>query len=106
MPTEVELPTRAADALRGLTVFLTAVLDGELTESEIAAAIDAAVDTGPLDPLDDSVISLVVTQLAGLLLREPAKMRERADRLEEEGKLERAEKLRARADKVEAKRAD
>lgn len=106
MDTKIELPERALDALDGLVTFLEAVKDGVLSPEEIAKAIDDAVDTGPLDSLDDSVISLVVGQLASLLERDPVKMRERADRLEAEGKVERAERIRERADRVEAKRAE
>lgn len=94
------------DFVEATITLLRAVQDGQITMDEAEEAIDAAIDSGPFEPLEDSVVEFLVPVIAELFVRDPGKMRARADRVEFRGHSERAAKIRARASKVEAKRSD
>ena len=98
---------RLADLGSAAMVLLSALSDRELTDEEIAATIDRAIDTGPLDGLDDGVIRFAVARLddlAEVFRRDPARMRGRAAALDL-AHPERAARLRARAATVEQRQA-
>lgn len=98
---------RLADLGAAATMLLGALSDRALTDEEIAATIDRAIDTGPLDALDDGVIRFAVARLddlAEVFRRDPARMRGRAAALET-SHPERAARLRARAATVERRQA-
>lgn len=90
--------------------------DGKLSAEEIAEGIDEMVDTGMFDDYDDPFILGFVEYTAplagkgvdavrGLLDRDPAKIRERATAAEAAGKTAKAARMRARADRLEARQA-
>ena len=88
---------------------------GGITNEEAAAALDALVDSGPWDGVDDPLFVGFVDAVDALVPddfslwhafdRDPAAMRERARQLEAEGNPVRAARVRARADKAEARQS-
>jgi hypothetical protein len=72
-----------------------------------SAALDAAIDTGPLDPVDDGMTRMgiegIYDVLTDVLTPDPHKMRQRASRLRNEGRLNRALRLENRAGRIEAR---
>lgn len=90
--------------------------DGKLSAEEIAEGIDEMVDTGMFDDYDDPFIlgfveytaplaGKTVDAIRGILDRDPDKIRERADIVEIDGNEAKAERMRARADRIEARQA-
>jgi hypothetical protein len=112
---EIPVHIDTDSAITAVISILTAARDGKLTNEEAAAALDELVDTGPWDALDDPLFLGLVQgldalvpdkySLVGLLSRDPVRMRERAVTLRAEGKVAKADRLDARAAKVEAKRS-
>lgn len=95
------------DIADAAAVLLAGLADERLTDDEIAAALDRAIDTGPLDALDDGAIRFAVARLDDLteaLRRDPARMRARAAALDAKNP-DRARRIRMRADKLETRRA-
>lgn len=76
----------------------------------VAEGIDAATDTGPLDAVDDEAIRQGVLRIQGLLWKlfqkDPAKMRERAQRCQARGDGLRAQQLLDEAQKLEERRGN
>lgn len=110
----MEIPESTREGiLDNLSDLLEAVRDGKLTVEEaldlVAEAVDDAIPTGPFEDLDDGPIRAGVQKLYDLLApltrRDPAKIRARADAAELEGNADKAARLRARADRVEARQA-
>ena len=59
----------------------------------------------PLETIADHGVHMLLADLVTSLRRDPVKMRKRADRAESRGNLERAEKIRERANEVEQRQA-
>lgn len=58
----------------------------------------------PLDTIADTATGHLLVQLAELMRRDPAKMRKRAARAEARGNIERATRIRERADELDSRR--
>ena|SRR5687768_2039904 len=99
MPTIDDILSAAG---RIATRLFLAVADGHVSPSE-AADLHALALAELRGLADDVSLAEVVEWVGDLLDRDPAKMRERAERLEARGKVERAAHLRERAVRVEAR---
>jgi hypothetical protein len=112
--TEIPIALDRDAALSALQEVLVGLRDGSLTPARAAELLDAVVDTGPFDGVDDPVFRLIVDAIAAvvpdgvslweLLDRDPAAMRARAARVEASNP-ERAARIRSRADRVEARQS-
>ncbi len=116
-PGRAELEDLVDDAVEQVSDGLA---DGRLSSHEarallvdvVAGVVDAAIPTGPLDPVDDAVWSAVVGAVAGAVerigravaRRDPLRIRQRADRAELRGNTKRAQRRRNRADRIERRR--
>lgn len=87
----------------GVALF-AAILDGRITADE-AAGIHAMALAEFRALADGASVGDVVAWVGDLLQRDPVRMRERADKHEARGHARRADALRERAERVEARRA-
>lgn len=112
---EARLDLLAETASHGLRAVVRALGDGQISAEEgeqilvdlVAEAVDAALPTGPLDPLDDQVIHQLTAAGVGVvvqLLPRPSaqELRERAKRATRKGRDRRAARLARRAARLEA----
>ncbi len=100
-------------ALTALSQLVVGCCDGTISNERAAELLDDLVDTGPWDSADDPVFVGLVDAIEALVPdgvslwhvfdRDPVAMRGRADRLTDDP--ERAARIRARADRVEARRS-
>jgi hypothetical protein len=89
---------------------LEAARDGKLTEEELEAIVDAALDAGPLESLADAASHTAIDKLWDFFQRSPEALRARAAELRTEaeaaagaGKPKKARRKSKKADELAAK---
>ena len=107
------LPPVTPTPIDGAVAFLESLRDGRIDRDEFIEAGDASIDTGPFEVVERAAWGLLYDAGAAIASRidlgkvrlfskrTPAELRADADEAEAEGNLDKAERLRARADRRE-----
>lgn len=108
-----DIPVKITPA-DGLIALIGGLRDGTFTREDFIAAGDASIDTGAFEPIEEAAWGAAYDLIAPLVdridlpklglfhKRTPAELRADADEAEAAGKTGKAERLREKADRIEA----